>query len=293
MTRLSPFVCKIHGLSGALLRLFKRFSRQHKNEDLNTQDQRTLLNDAKSLIPKRHHTLLLSILDLEEVNVDHIMVARNEINAINVNDDWKSIMAQLTHAAHSRIVLYRDEIDNVVGMLRVREAYRLMVENTFSKEHLLRASDEVYFIPEGTPLNVQLLKFQRNKERIGLIVNEYGDIIGLVTQEDILEAIAAEFSTSFSPRFSDDITALADGSYVIEGSSHIRDLNKSLCLNLPTNGPRTLNGLILEHLEEIPNEKVKIEILGYKMEILTVAENMIKHVKILSILEKNNSFKTQ
>lgn len=285
MTKISALAYKIHGVSHALLRFFKDPS-PHNNENLNTEDQLTLLNEVKKLIPKRHHNQLLSIFDLEDVNVDHIMVARNEINGINVNDDWKSIMAQLTHAAHSRIVLYRDEIDNVVGILRVREAYRLMVENTFSKEHLLRASDEVYFIPEGTPLKVQLLKFQRNKERIGLIVNEYGDIIGLITLEDILEAIVAEFSSAFSPRFSDEINALPDGSYIIEGSTHIRELNKRLHLNLPTDGSRTINGLILEHLEDIPNENIPVEIFGLKMEIIEVAENMIKRVKILSYPKK-------
>lgn len=179
--------------------------------------------------------MLLSILDLENVTVEDLMVPRNEIAAINVNDDWKSIVRQLSHSAHGRIVLYRDTIDEVVGMLRVREAYRLMMDkNDFSKENLLRAADEVYFIPEGTPLNIQLLKFQRNKERIGLIVDEYGDIQGLITLEDILEEIVGEFTTSISPTLAEEITPQPDGSLMIEGSANIRDLNKSLNWGLPT-----------------------------------------------------------
>ncbi len=199
--------------------------------------------------------------------------------AINVNDDWKSFVRQLSHSAHGRIVLYRDNIDEVVGMLRVREAYRLMMDkNDFSKENLLRAADEVYFIPEGTPLNIQLLKFQRNKERIGLIVDEYGDIQGLITVEDILEEIVGEFTTSIAPTLAEEITAQSDGSLMIEGSANIRDLNKSLNWKLPTDGPRTLNGLILEHLEYIPENQVSIMIADHKMKCL---DNMIKLIKVL------------
>ena len=177
----------------------------HTTEDhLSSEELRTVVNEAGGLIPRRHQDMLVSILDLEHVTVNDIMVPRNEITGIDINDDWKSIVRQLTHSPHGRIVLYRDQIDEVVGMLRLREAYRLMLEkNEFNKETLLRAADEVYYIPEGTPLNVQMLKFQRNKQRIGLIVDEYGDINGLVTLEDILEEIVGEFTTSIAPSLSE------------------------------------------------------------------------------------------
>ncbi len=166
-------------------------------------------------------------------------------------------------------------------MLRLREAARLMLEkNEFNKERLFRAADEVYFIPEGTPLNVQLLKFQRNKERIGLIVDEYGDIIGLVTLEDILEEIVGEFTTSMSPSLAEEITPQGDGSFLIEGSANIRDINKSLKWNLPTDGPRTLNGLILEHLEEIPENHLSVKVANHPMEIIELEENRIKLVRV-------------
>ncbi|OOE90289.1 HlyC/CorC family transporter [Salinivibrio sharmensis] len=277
-----PLVSLVNFITNGFLRILGLGAKTDGKDSLSTEELRTIVNEAGSLIPRRHQHMLLSILELEEVTVDDIMVPRNEITGININDDWKSIMRQFTHAPHGRMVLYRDTIDEVVGMLRVRKAYRLMVEkNEFNKETLLRAADEVYFIPEGTPLNVQMLKFQRNKQRIGLVVDEYGDMIGLVTLEDILEEIVGEFTTSLSPSLAEEITPLTDGGYLIEGSANIRDLNKSLNWALPTDGPRTLNGLILEHLEDIPNNRLSVEIDGHHIEIVDVADNMIKQVKVL------------
>ncbi|MCG3865688.1 MULTISPECIES: CNNM domain-containing protein [unclassified Photobacterium] len=282
MKVLYPLVWFVNGITSAFLFILGLKSSNNSSSKLSSEELRTVVNEAGGLIPRRHQDMLLSILDLENVTVEDLMVPRSEIAAINVNDDWKSIVRQLSHSAHGRIVLYRDNIDEVVGMLRVREAYRLMMDkNDFSKENLLRAADEVYFIPEGTPLNIQLLKFQRNKERIGLIVDEYGDIQGLITVEDILEEIVGEFTTSIAPTLAEEITAQSDGSLMIEGSANIRDLNKSLNWKLPTDGPRTLNGLILEHLEYIPDNQVSIMIANHKMEIVEVSDNMIKLIKVL------------
>ncbi|WP_318507424.1 HlyC/CorC family transporter [Photobacterium leiognathi] len=282
MKVLYPLVWFVNSITSAFLFLLGLKSSNNSSSKLSSEELRTVVNEAGGLIPRRHQDMLLSILDLENVTVEDLMVPRSEIAAINVNDDWKSIVRQLSHSAHGRIVLYRDNIDEVVGMLRVREAYRLMMDkNDFSKENLLRAADEVYFIPEGTPLNIQLLKFQRNKERIGLIVDEYGDIQGLITVEDILEEIVGEFTTSIAPTLAEEITAQSDGSLMIEGSANIRDLNKSLNWKLPTDGPRTLNGLILEHLEYIPENQVSIMIADHKMEIVEVSDNMIKLIKVL------------
>ena len=282
MKLLYPLVWFVNGITNGFLFILGIKKDNNTASNINSEELRTIVNEAGSLIPRRHQDMLISILDLENVTVEELMIPRNEIAAINVNDDWKTIVRQLSHSSHGRIVLYRDSIDEVVGMLRVREAYRLMMDkNDFSKENLLRAADEVYFIPEGTPLNIQLLKFQRNKERIGLIVDEYGDIQGLITVEDILEEIVGEFTTSIAPTLAEEITQQKDGSLLIEGSANIRDLNKSLNWQLPTDGPRTLNGFILEHLEYIPDEKIKVDINGHKMEIIEVAGNMIKLVKVL------------
>ncbi|MFH0257341.1 HlyC/CorC family transporter [Vibrio rumoiensis] len=281
MKVLSPLVILVNLITNGLLRLLGVRAEDSTGDPLSSEELRTVVNEAGSLIPRRHQDMLISILDLEHVTVNDIMVPRNEITGIDINDDWKSIVRQLTHSAHGRVVLYRDQIDEVVGMLRLRKAYRLMLEkNEFNKETLLRAADEVYFIPEATPLNVQLLKFQRNKERIGMIVDEYGDIIGLITLEDILEEIVGEFTTSMSPSLADEITPQSDGSYLIEGSANIRDINKGLNWKLPTDGPRTLNGLVLEHLEDIPESYLSIEVANHKMELIEIAENKIKLVKV-------------
>ncbi len=281
MKLLSPLVLFVNLMTNGLIRILGISPKHGKGYHLSSEELRTVVNEAGGLIPRRHQDMLLSILDLEHVTVNDIMIPRNEITGININDDWKSIVRQLVHSPHGRVVLYRDKIDEVVGILRLREASRFMLEkNDFNKEMLLRAADEIYFIPEGTPLNVQLLKFQRNKERIGLIVDEYGEIIGLTTLEDILEEIVGEFTTSMSPSLADEITPQGDGSFLIEGSANIRDINKSLKWKLPTDGPRTLNGLILEHLEEIPASHLSVKVAQHKMEILELEENRIKLVKV-------------
>ncbi|CAM3503713.1 Magnesium and cobalt efflux protein CorC [Vibrio aerogenes CECT 7868] len=281
MKVLSPVVVFVNLITNGFIRLLGVSPKHSSGDHLSSEELRTVVNEAGGLIPKRHQDMLLSILDLEHVTVNDIMVPRNEITGININDDWKSIVRQLTHSPHGRVVLYRDNIDEVVGILKLRDPFRLMLEkNEFNKEMLLRAADEVYFIPESTPLNVQLLKFQRNKERIGLIVDEYGDINGLVTLEDILEEIVGEFTTSISPSLAEEITPQHDGSFLIEGSANIRDINKSLKWKLPTDGPRTLNGLILEHLEDIPQTKLSIRVAQHAMEIMETEENRIKLVKV-------------
>lgn len=281
MKILSPLVLLVNFITNGFLRILGIRAKHGDDDHLSSEELRTVVNEAGGLIPRRHQDMLISILDLEHVTVNDIMVPRNEITGIDINDDWKSIVRQLTHSPHGRVVLYRDQIDEVVGMLRLRESYRLMLDkNEFTKETLLRAADEVYFIPEATPLNVQLLKFQRNKERIGLIVNEYGDIIGLITLEDILEEIVGEFTTSMAPSLSEEITPQNDGSFLIEGSANIRDINKGLSWELPTDGPRTLNGLILEHLEDIPESQLSIQVASHPMEIIDFTENKIKLVKV-------------
>ncbi|MCG3721254.1 DUF21 domain-containing protein [Vibrio cincinnatiensis] len=281
MKLMAPLVIFVNLITNGFLRLLGVKAKHGGEDPLSSDELRTIVNEAGRLIPRRHQDMLLSILDLEHVTVNDIMIPRNEITGININDDWKSIIRQLTHSPHGRVVLYRDNIDEAVGMLRLREAARLMLEkNEFNKETLFRAADEVYFIPEGTPLNVQLLKFQRNKERIGLIVDEYGDIIGLITLEDILEEIVGEFTTSMSPSLAEEITPQGDGSFLIEGSANIRDINKSLKWKLPTDGPRTLNGLILEHLEEIPESHLSVKVASHPMEIMELEENRIKLVRV-------------
>lgn len=251
---------------------------------LSKDELRTIVNESRSQISRRNQDMLLSVLDLEKVSVDDIMVPRNEIVGIDINDDWKAIVRQLTHSPHGRIVLYRDSLDDAIGMLRVREAYRLMTEKKeFTKEVMLRSADEIYFIPEGTPLSTQLVKFQRNKKKVGLVVDEYGDIQGLVTVEDILEEIVGDFTTSMSPSLAEEVTPQNDGSVLIDGSANVRELNKAFNWHLPEDDARTINGMILEALEEIPAAGTRVRISQYDIDILDVQDNMIKQVKVIPV----------
>ncbi|MGC6406580.1 HlyC/CorC family transporter [Bisgaard Taxon 45] len=280
----TPLVYLMNLIIQGILALL-RLKSDNKSTSLSPEELRSIVNESGKFIPSAHQEMLLSILDLEGVTVDDIMVPRNDIGGIDIDDDWKAIMRQLNHAAHGRVVLYKGNMDeNILGMLRVREAYRLMLDkNEFNKETLIRAADEVYFIPEGTPLNSQLLNFRNNKERIGLVVDEYGDIKGLVTLEDILEEIVGEFTTSTTPSINDEVIPQSDGSLIIEGSANLRDLNKLFDWNLDTEDARTFNGLILEHLEEIPEEGTVCEINGLQITILEVNDNMIKQAKVIKL----------
>ena len=277
---LSPFVKVINWITSGFLRLFGIGS-VNSDDALSQEELRTVVHEAGALIPQRHQEMLLSILDLEKVTVEDIMVPRAEIYAINVNDDFKQINRQVVQSPHTRVLVYRDNIDDAVGFIHLRDALRLQSKEQFSKSSLLRAVKELYFVPEGTPLNVQLANFQQNKERIGLVVDEYGDIQGLVTLEDILEEIVGEFTTSMVPTPSEEINAQQDGSYLIDASINIRDLNKEMKWSLPTDGPKTLNGLIIEYLEDIPAPNTSLRLAGYPIEIVNVADNMIKSVRVL------------
>lgn len=278
---LSPLVWLINGISNGLLRLFGVNITHHHDNALSSDELRSVVHEAGSMIPAHHQQMLLSILELEKVTVDEIMIPRNEIAAIDINQEWDTILKQLKHRTHTMTLLYRDTIDDAIGFMHARDSLLILLKEDFSKTTLLRSLRKLYFIPEGTPLNTQLIKFQHNKERIGLVVDEYGDIQGLVTLADILEEIVGDFTTTREPHSSQEIYKQQDDSYIMEGSLGIRDINKEMGWDLPTDGPRTLNGLILEHLEEIPTGKISARICGYPMEILEVENNMVKLVKIL------------
>ena len=278
---LSPIVWLINGISNGLLRIFGISVVPQSNNALSSDELRSVVHEAGSMIPAHHQQMLLSILELEQVTVDEIMVPRNEIAAIDINQDWETILKQLKHRTHTMTLLYRDTIDDAIGFLHARDSLLILLKEEFTKTSLLRSVRELYFIPEGTPLNTQLTKFQLNKERIGLVVDEYGDIQGLVTLADILEEIVGDFTTTHEAPSSEEIRKQQDNSYIIEGSLGIRDLNKEMGWDLPTDGPRTLNGLIIEHLEEIPTSTISTRICGYPMEILKVENNMVKLVKII------------
>lgn len=284
---LSPIVFLMNMIIAGLMKLLR--IQKHDKQGLSAEELRSVVLEAGKFIPEEHREMLVSILDMEKVTVDDIMVPRNDISGIDIDDDWKAIMRQLNHAPHARVIIYKGDMDNnIVGILRVREAFRLMLEkNEFRKEMLVRAIDEVYFIPQGTPLTTQLINFKANKERIGLVVDEYGDIKGLVTLADILEEIVGEFTTSSAPTLEQEVQKQLDGTVIIEGSANLRDLNKLFDWDLPLDEVRTFNGLILEHLEKIPDEGMEFELYNLKVIILEVAENMVKQAKVEYLPEKN------
>lgn len=277
---LSPLVKAINLITSMFLRLMG-IKTVKTSDALSQEELRTVVHEAGALIPQRHQEMLLSILDLEKVTVEDIMISRSDIYAINVNDDFRLINKQVIQSPHTRVLVYRDNIDDAVGFIHLRDALRLQSKEQFSKSSLLRAVKELYFIPEGTPLNVQLTNFQQNKERIGLVVDEYGDIQGLVTLEDILEEIVGDFTTSMLTTASEDINIQQDGSFLIDATINIRDLNKEMKWNLPIDGPKTLNGLIIEFLEDIPAVNTSLRIVDYQIEVIAVADNMIKTVRVL------------
>ncbi|WP_114324806.1 HlyC/CorC family transporter [Candidatus Colwellia aromaticivorans] len=278
---LFPLVIAVNWITNGILMLLGISSEQREQHSLSSEELRTVVNESGGLLHAQDQSMLMSILDLEKVSVEDIMIPRSELVGIDVNDDWKKIQKQLTQANHTRVLLYRDNIDDVVGYIHARDALKLLSKSQFTKATLLRAVRELYFIPEGTPLNIQLLKFQHAKERLGLVVDEYGDIQGLVTLEDILEEIVGDFTTTMTPTPSEEVTLQPDGSYLVDGSASIRDVNKEMSWLLPTDGPKTLNGLIIEHLEDIPQNNLSVRIAGYPVEIVEVSNNRIKIVRVM------------
>jgi Mg2+/Co2+ transporter CorB len=281
---LFPLVVAVNWITNGLLMLIGVSPEQRQEHSLSSEELRTVVNESSAMLPKRDQNMLVGILDLEKVTVEDIMVPRNELVGIDINDDWKKIQKQMAQSNHTRVLLYRDNMDDVVGYIHLRDALKLLFKNQFTKTTLIRAVKELYFIPEGTTLNVQLLKFQHAKERLGLVVDEYGDIQGLVTLEDILEEVVGDFTTTMTPTTSDEVHPQPDGSYLVDGSATVRDINKEMNWTFPTDGPKTLNGLIIEYLEDIPEANLSVRIAGYPLEIVEVSDNMIKSVRIISDL---------
>jgi len=278
---LFPLVVIIDWLAKLILRMFLLSGHSNGNDALNSAELRVAVNETSGLIPDSHRDMLLSILDLEKVCVDDIMVPRSEIIGIDLEDDWHETLKLITNLSYTRIPIFSGNIDNLVGTAMLRRILPLLLKDQFDADSLVDLTREGYFIPEGTPLTTQLINFRKNKRRIGFVVDEYGDIQGLVTIEDILEEIVGEFTTD-PTALHQDFFQDADGSFLIDGSTHIRDINRNLDIELPGNGPRTLNGLILEHMEFIPEAGTSMKINGYPIEIMQVKNNMVKTARIAS-----------
>lgn len=272
-----PLVWLINVLANSLLRLFRVTVQTPSPHSLSADELRSLVLEAGAMIPKRHQTMLLGILELEEITVNDIMVPRNEMEGIDLADEWDEIVAHLNRSPYTRLVAYRSAMDQVVGFLHLRKVLNLMTQKPdFNRADLESLCREPYFIPEGTSLTRQLVNFQQLRRRIGLVVDEYGDVLGLVTLEDILEEIVGEFTTDPATLGKRNLIPRADGGYVVDGSTAIRGLNRALDWKLPTDGPRTVNGLVVEHLEAIPEPGVRLTLAGHPIEIVEAAGNRVK-----------------
>jgi len=273
-----PLVWMVNGISNAILGLI---GIQHSNaseDELSPEELRTVVFEG-SKIAAHPQNMMLGVLDLAKVTVDDIMVPRNEIFGMDIEDELDDIIAQLRASQHTRVPIFRENIDNVIGMLHLRNAAKFMAEEEFNKASILNVTDDTYFVPENTPLQTQLVNFQQRKERIGLVVDEYGDIQGIVTIEDILEEIVGEFTTDLADT-NVDILPQEDGSFIIDGGAHVRLINRRLGWHLPQDGPKTLSGLIIEFLETIPDSSVCIAVDGHRIEVVQIQDNMVRAAKV-------------
>lgn len=283
-----PLVALINFFSNNLLKLLG-ISKGSDNTSVSAEELRVIVTETGKLIPSKHRKMLLSILDLEAVTVEDIMIPRNEMIGLDLDDDWGEIQEQLTHSLHTVIPVYHGDINNITGMLHIKNALPILAGSNSQKDDLLRVIEEAYYIPEGTTLNRQLINFQSSKNRIGLVVDEYGDIQGMATVQDILEEIVGEFTTDPANSLTKEVHPQADGTYLVEGSVNIRELNRIMNWQLPTDGAKTLNGLILEYLESIPETSTSVLLNDYPIEIVQVKNNVVKTVKISPRLESSRT----
>lgn len=273
-----PLVWIINGITNGFLRLFGVNVNDAGNEHLSTEELRTIVHEAGSLLPHRNQSMLLGVLELNEVTVNDIMIPRNEVEGIDLDLEMDEILQLLSKTRHTRLPVYRGDINNIVGILHMRNLAQLIQQGKVTKPAIMQVVHEAYFVPESTPLQTQLLNFQKHSRRIAVVVDEYGDIEGVVTLEDILEEIVGELSNEKDDT-NQDIHPQEDGSYFIDGSAYVREINKALKWQLPTDGPKTLNGLITEILESIPDANVCLEVNGYRMETLQICDNLVKTVR--------------
>ena len=274
-----PFVLMVNLIANSLLRLLGVSPEEAAAHNLSSEELRSVVTEAGAMIPQRHQSMLLSILDLEKATVEDIMVPRNEIVGVDLSESEDRIREQVVSSQHTRLPLYNGSIDDLRGIIHLRNALKLANASQLSGDNLLRLAREPYFIPEGTPLNQQLLNFQNQKRRIGFVVDEYGDIQGLVTLADILEEIVGEFTSDPATRIK-NVYMDADGSYLVNGTVTIRSLNRTLNWKLPTAGAKTVNGLVLEQLETIPRPGDRLDLRGYSVEITEVRANAVKTARI-------------
>lgn len=280
-----PLVWPVSFVAKGLLKIMGVSMDRIATQTLSTEELRMVVNEAGTMIPRRHQKMLTNILDLEKVTVDDIMIPRNEIVGIDLDDEWDEVLRQLGSTQHTRLPVYRSDINKIIGFSHARNILRLMNNRELNQNTFQTIVQEPYFIPQGTPLNTQLLNFQAQKRRIGLVVDEYGDIQGLATLEDILEEIVGDF-TSDPSQLVKYVHPQEDGTFLVQGNATIRMINRTMHWTLPSKGAKTLNGLIIEYLEAIPEPGTSLRIAGHTIEIVHTQDNKAKIVRISPPQEK-------
>jgi Mg2+/Co2+ transporter CorB len=264
----------------ALLRLLRIQPQESGPQPLSPEEIRTIVLESSNILPKKHVSILLNLFDLQAVTVDDVMVPRNHIEAIDLAAPIEQIRHQIATSHHRRVLVVEGHLDEVLGTLRVRDVLNLLQNEELTKDKLRGLMREAYYVPSGTPLFAQLQNFQEQQDRMSLVVDEYGELMGLLTLEDILEEMIGEFTTQ-SPLLTGGFVKQPDGSYLVEGATLLRELNRKLGFSFPLDGPKTLNGLILEHLQSMPEPSTSVKIAGQPLEIVQTQDRVVRAVRIL------------
>ena len=278
---MAPFVWSLNHITNFLLRLLGLNPAAQPDDQLSAAELRTIVDEAGELIPDRHQGMLLNILDLEDATIEDIMIPKAETYAIDINADDAVILEQLQDCTYTRVPVYEDDLDNIIGVLHMRSLGKLLTNGSFAKAAFRAILREPVFAPEGTGLHMQLMNFQKQKRRLAIVVDEYGSIMGLVTLEDILEEIVGEFTSNLIDD-NDDFEAQEDGSFIILGSATLRDIAKTTGWDFHSETAKTLNGLILEQLESIPKVHTTFELDTFSFEILEIDGNMVGKARVFA-----------
>lgn len=288
VTLFYPVVSVATGIVRALLWAMRiKVQTDQSAHKMTLEELRGLVLDAEHFLPRKHQKMLLNLVDLERITVNDVMIPRNQIEALNIHDDPEHLRQQIFTCHHTLLPVYADSPSNVIGILHLKRVPALLQETVLDIAQLREILQEPYFIPSDTPLLKQLQQFQERHTRLGLVVDEYGELLGLVTLENILEEIVGEFTTQ-SPAQTGKFARQDDGSFILEGSSSLRELNRKLGLHLPLHSAKTLNGLILEHLEDIPEAGTSLKIAGYPIEIIQTQDRIVKVARLFPAHNRSN-----
>lgn len=278
-----PLVMVVNGFVAGLLSILglRKMTRSSTNQAMSPQELRTAILESTRVIPAKHRSIMLNLFDIEDLTVDDVMVPRSRIEALDIESDPQALIDQLSTCFHNKLPVFEGDIHNIIGMLHVRRAMAMLSREELTAQAIRDILTEPYFVPSGTPLLTQMQYFQENKQRIAIVVDEYGEIEGLLTLADIVEELVGEFTTHAPGIQASGLHWGADGTATVDGTSPVRDINRQLGLSLPTEGARTLNGLLLETLEDLPDAHVSVKIADVAMEILQTQGRLIRRVRLV------------